>query len=197
MDEQHQRFGAPTRYYDGGTDRYLDTEAEAQIARKVSGDQMVDDIYEIKTSFNTYQFQIRNFYDERQSRFRPTKKLIEVKFEIDKPVEDVKLLLADFPEAVALCSRECTIFSENGFMGRRLIVQPTNPSQEEVTSSGLMAVGWTDEKPKDTWLRGFTFIFDPLSEKQIESGSYGLMIKGRSLTSEPLTRIGTWQSSPK
>jgi len=143
MDEVHKQFGMPTGYYDGGTQRYLVTEEEAQIARKVSGDDNVEDVYDIKTAFNTYRFQLRNGYDETQSRFRPTKRLIEMKFELDKPIEDVKALLADFPEAASVCSQECTIFRhEGGHSDSEVIVQPTNPSPEEIRQAGLMARGW-------------------------------------------------------
>jgi len=197
----------PTRYYDGGTQRYLVTEAEAQIARRVSEDYNVEDVYEIKTSFNTYEFQIVNTYDQSQSRFRPIKKFTRVKFQLDKPVEDVKALLADFPEAVALCSQECTMFRESGiFQG--LIVQPTKPSPEELKDAAFMAHGWKDdEKPRDSrlpkqdwetweWVKGFKFQFD-MSGKRVESGTFQLMVKGKGEAAEPLTRIGVWRSSEK
>ena len=199
VDELRQKFGVPTRFYDVQLRRYLDSDTEAQVSRKVSGDQMVQDVYEIKTPFNTYEFQTRYFYDESQSRFRPTKKLVEVAFEIDRPVQDVRLLLADFPEAAELCSQECTVFAdEDDILGKGIIVQPTNPSQEHIKAAGLMATGWREnEDPKFAWAMGFKFTFNPLKEKQIESGSYGLMIKGKSRLDGPITRIGVWRAEPK
>jgi hypothetical protein len=191
VDEVRQRFGMPTRYYDVAEEHYLNTDAEAQIARKVSGDQMVDDIYDIKTSFNTYHFHTKYFYDQRQPPFGPTKKLVEVEFMMDKPVADVKPLLADFPEAVELCSPQCTIFNEDSVLGKQLFVQPTNPSQEQIKAAGLLAAGSIDKLPTETYVRGFKFKFNTFGEKQLQSGSYGLMIKGKS-TGGTLTRSGVW-----
>jgi hypothetical protein len=104
----HKVFGEPLAYWNESTEHVITDPAEARIARKLGHD--LHDIYQFKTASNAYRFKLRYEPDTTQSRLNPVERLVAVNIEIDKPVDDVKLVLADVPEAASLCSRECTIF---------------------------------------------------------------------------------------
>jgi hypothetical protein len=202
VDELHRQFGMPKSYLDYATKRYLATEAEAQIARQVSNGYRVDPVYEFKTSSNAYEFRIATCHDSSQSRLRPTERFVSFEFELDKPVENVKALLADFPEAVSLCSQGCTIFRNDSSMfehdglGSKVYVQPTSPTPDEIKEAGLVAVCWRDEDPKYTWVKGFEFQFGR-GGKRIESGSFEIHVQGMGLGDERITATGVWRPSEK
>ena len=194
VDELHSSFGMPTAYYNSSTKQTFTSEKEAQIARQVSGDPIVGDMYEIKTAANTYLFTAVYFGDTRQSRLRPTRRLVWVSFELDKPVEDIRSLLADLPEAVTFCSQECGIYITDDFeIVPHLFVQHTNSSAEEIREAGLIAVSWGEGAPKEPWVKSFEF---NLKGKRIESGRFEINHKGRYY-SKPLTLTGVWQSCLK
>lgn len=195
IDELHKQFGMPKSYFDFFTKRYLATEAEAQIARQVSKGYRVDAVYEFKTGLNTYELRMATCLDSSRSRLRPTERFVSFQFELDKPVEDVKALLADIPEAVSLCSQECTIFSNNIKSLPMLFVQHTNPSPEELKEAGSVAVCWSDKQSERAWVKGFQFEFGE-GGRRIVSGYYEVQVKGRYYV-QPLSRIGTWRSSLK
>lgn len=191
IEELHKQFGMPRQYYDRRTQRYLATEAAAQLARRLSDDWNVQDVYEFKTRLNTYEFRVEHAYDRRRSRLRPTNRITGVVFELDKPIGEIKTLLADLPEAVALCSQECTIFADDNLMfgGSGFVVQHTNPSPQEIAESGLIAGQWDeDEDRKNVWVKGFEL---HLKGKRIESGEFSVSVK------EEGTPIGVWRSSGK
>jgi hypothetical protein len=102
-------FGDPKAYWDGGGMRYL-----PEQARAIPPSSAYMDVYEVSTALNTYEMRISYGSDDSESRLHPTPRVFSVHFELDKRValNDVRKLLQDLPEAVALCGAECSIAGE-------------------------------------------------------------------------------------
>jgi hypothetical protein len=149
LEEMHQALGTAGKYWDVEAKRYLrptETAAARDLGHKVL------DVYTFETTQNTYEFKPGYESDGRQSRLHPTARINYVGFELDRPVEtaNVRTLLADFPEATAICARGCEIHELNG--GGRTIwsVQPTSPSAQELQEAALISSNWGSQATLDS-----------------------------------------------
>jgi hypothetical protein len=145
--EWHQTFGTPDRYWDVDTKSYLHRSTEYNAARELG--HRVIDVYTIQTAQNTYEFQLSHHVDDTQSRLHPTARLVNVIFELDRPVPvaDLQNLLADMPEAARMCSGGCTVYSRRYSSGSisiyyPLSVQPTAPTTQELQEASEVHTLW-------------------------------------------------------
>jgi hypothetical protein len=206
VDELYKAFGMPSMYYDIEIRKYMVMTVEVDAARELG--HRVSDVYTRKTASNTYEFIAHHEYDDRQSRLHPTKRVTSVRFELDRPVTDVKDLLADLPEAVRLCSKGCTILKfslkhSDFIKDEELFVQPTNPSPEQLSEAARIEeirpinhpiASFDQERAHQELAKphveGFAF---PLEEGRIVKGSFETM----TVESDPdFKPIDTWQPSP-
>jgi hypothetical protein len=198
----HKIFGEPLAYWNESTKHAITDPAEARIARKLGHD--LHDIYQFKTASNAYSFQLRYEPDTTQSRLNPVERLVAVNIEIDKPVDDVKLVLADLPEAASLCSRECTIFKPDVDV---IHVQPAvDLSPAEYAEAALFAhmldIDRFSEKAGDQikWVPSFIFRLESYlkpfgSTNKYATVSFGPDEKGGSfigISFEHFQAIGKW-----
>jgi hypothetical protein len=200
QEEVRKAFGEPSRYFSTATQRFLGSEVEAQAARQVSGPFDVEDVYEFTTALNTYEFRIWYLDDSRQSRFRPTMRVRSITFELDRPIQDVKQLLPDMPEARLLCSQGCSILERSDHRNEELFAYATSPSPTEIQDAGLVSVRWRDDDPNDktpykirndgSWIKAIVL---KLEGGKIVSGQIDAIHRDRRSIAVPLATIGSWK----
>jgi hypothetical protein len=99
------------------------------------------DVYEIKTSMNTYELWIYYVMDDSESRLHPVPRVIAIHFELDKRVRinDVGKVLDDIPEIALLCGVECTVASGRTLIGEdRLNLHPRTVTSAEMAEAELI-----------------------------------------------------------
>jgi hypothetical protein len=216
-EDVHKAFGIPVMYFNRATKLYFDSPVELRAAERLGRE--VDDVYVRRTTRNSYRCRVGYGLDGRQSRLNPIKRVKQVDFELDKPVDGVKAALSDLGvfEAARLCSRGCNIFQDLILEG--FDVQPSDSSPEELEEAKLIDVEWNqsilDSKRKmgiDKEVLVQDFSFYPLEGQKIVRGQLGVLTKGnpsapREIPEDPhmcvfrsgpapcMIPMGTWQPS--
>ena len=186
-EEVRKAFGMPVMYFNHTTKLYFDSSAELRAAARLGHD--VDDVYVRRTTRNSYRCRVGYGLDARQSRLNPIKRVKQVDFELDRPVDDVKAVLSDLgvSEAARLCARGCNIFQDLILEG--FDVQPADTSPEELEEAKWIDVEWNqsilDSKRKmgidqEVLVQGFSFY--PLEGQKIVRGQLGVGRKGNPST---------------
>jgi hypothetical protein len=110
--------------------------------------------YTFETAQNTYKFEPVYELDGSQSRFHPIARIKRVAFELDKPIAtaNIQTLLADLPEAVTICAKGCEVHNIGSPLNLHalLMVQPTDPSAQELHKAALIGSNWTSQVTPDS-----------------------------------------------
>jgi hypothetical protein len=216
-EEVRKAFGMPVMYFNHTTKLYFDSSAELRAAERLGHD--VDDVYVRRTTRNSYRCRVGYCLDGRQSRLNPIKRVKQVDFELDRPVDDVKAVLSDLgvSEAARLCARGCNIFQDLILEG--FDVQPADSSPEELEEAKWIDVEWNQSILESKRKMGIDqevlvqgFIFYPLEGQKIVRGQLGVSRKGNPNTPQEIPEdphmcvfrpgpapcmipMGTWQPS--
>jgi hypothetical protein len=116
-------LGTPQAYRQRSTTRYTPSSSVGVLPPSTE----YYDVYEIKTSMNTYQLTLQYAWDGAESRLHPVPRVIQMDFELDKRVrtDDVGQPLDDIPEVALLCGVECTVAGNGGrtsYLGKNLLI---------------------------------------------------------------------------
>ncbi len=111
--------------------------------------------YRRRTSSNEYDLQLDFRQDDSESRLHPVARLSRVEIVIDRPIA-TKSLLADLPEAVALCVKGCSLLGvmtdPNFNYEPHIIVYPIEPTTEQTRLGALLGTNWRPEAVKEPWV---------------------------------------------